>query len=81
MQYAFHFIEIALVFWLLFNAYQSILAFQIWRKKANIESPFLSFLVDRLGVLVSTFVRTMVYAIFAIGIAYLLYEIGAMFFT
>jgi hypothetical protein len=69
MQYVILLINTALVLWLVFNLYQ-----------ANPE-PFLSFLLERVGFLGRTFVSTVVYAILAAGIAYILYEIGAMIFT
>jgi hypothetical protein len=80
MQYVFLLIDIALALWLAFNVYLLILAFRVRRKEANPE-PLSSFLLERFGILGKTFVGTLVYAVIAIGIAYLLYEIGAMIFT
>ncbi len=81
MQYVFLLIDIALVLWLAFNLYQSIKAYRIWRQEANPEESLASFLFQRLGALGNTFVHTVVYTVIAAGIAYLLYEIGAMIFT
>ena len=80
MQYVILLINTALALWLVFNLYQAIVAFLRWRREANPE-PFLSFLLERISFLGRTFVSTVVYAILAAGIAYLLYEIGAMIFT
>jgi hypothetical protein len=80
MQYVILLINTALALWLIFNLYQAIVAFLGWRKEADPE-PFLSFLLERIGFLGRTFVSTVVYAILAAGIAYILYEIGAMIFT
>lgn len=81
MEYVFLLIDIALVFWLAFNLYLSISAYRVWRNEANSEHSFSSFLFERLGVLGNTFVQAVVYTVLAIGVAYLLYEIGAMIFT
>jgi hypothetical protein len=80
MQYVILLINTALALWLVFNLYQAIVAFLGWRKEADPE-PFLSFLLERIGFFGRTFVSTVVYAILAAGIAYILYEIGAMIFT
>jgi hypothetical protein len=80
MQYVFLLIDIALAIWLALNLYQLILAFRVWRKEVNPE-PLLSFLLQRFGILGKSFASTVVYVVIAIGIAYLLYEIGAMIFT
>jgi hypothetical protein len=81
MQYVFLLIDIALVLWLALNLYLSILAYRVWRKESNPEHSFSSFLFERLGVLGNTFVKAVVYTVLAVGIAYLLYEIGAMIFS
>jgi len=80
MQYVFLLIDIALAIWLALNLYQFILAFRVWRKEVNPE-PLSSFLLQRFGILGKSFASTVVYVVIAIGIAYLLYEIGAMIFT
>ena len=80
MQYVFLLIDIALALWLAINLYQLILAFRVRRKEANPE-PLSSFLLERFGIFGKSFVSTVVYVVIAIGIAYLLYEIGAMIFT
>jgi hypothetical protein len=80
MQYVFLLIDIALALWLAINLYQFILAFRVRRKEANPE-PLSLFLLERFGILGKSFVSTVVYVVIAIGIAYLLYEIGAMIFT
>ena len=80
MQYVFLLIDIALALWLAVNLYQFILAFRVRRKEANPE-PLSSFLLERFGIFGKSFVSTVVYVVIAIGIAYLLYEIGAMIFT
>jgi hypothetical protein len=78
MQYIFIFILITLVLWLLFNLYQLVVCFRIWRNDPNPDSTFLSFLLERLGALGNTFVHTFVYTILAIGASYLIYEFIAM---
>jgi len=80
MQYVFLLIDIALAIWLALNLYQLILAFRVWRKEVNPE-PLSSFLLQRFGILGKSFASTVVYVVIAIGIAYILYEIGAMIFT
>jgi hypothetical protein len=80
MQYVFLLIDIALALWLAINLYLLILAFRVRRKEANPE-PLSSFLLERFGILGKSFVSTVVYVVIAIGIAYLLYEIGAMILT
>ena len=80
MQYVFLLIDIALAIWLALNLYQLILAFRVWRKEVNPE-PLSSFLLGRFGILGKSFASTVVYVVIAIGIAYILYEIGAMIFT
>jgi hypothetical protein len=80
MQYVFLLIDIALAIWLALNLYQLIMALRVWRKEVNPE-PLSSFLLQRFGILGKSFVSTVVYVVIAIGIAYLLYEIGAMIFT
>ena len=80
MQYAFLLLEIAVLLWLIFNIYQSWVAFRHWQKEADQDNPFITFLIKRLGVLGNTFVYTIVYTVIALGCAYLLYEIGALIF-
>jgi len=80
MQYVFLLIDIALALWLAINLYQFILTFRVWRKEVNPE-PLSSFLLGRFGILGKSFASTVVYVVISIGIAYLLYEIGAMIFT
>ncbi len=81
MQYVFLLIDIALVLWLALNLYLSILAYRVWQKEKNPDYSFSSFLFERIGVLGKTFVQAVVYTVLAVGIAYLLYEIGAMIFS
>jgi hypothetical protein len=81
MQYVFLLIDIALVLWLALNLYLSILAYRVWQKEANPDYSFSSFLFERIGFLGKTFVQAVVYTVLAVGIAYLLYEIGAMIFS
>lgn len=80
MQYIFLLLEIAIAFWLVLNIYQSIIAF--CRSKHNQEEgiSFLNFLIERLQILGRTFVYTIVYAVIAIGILYIIYEFGLMIF-
>lgn len=80
MQYVFLLIDIALAIWLALNLYQLILAFRVRRKEVNPE-PLSSFLLQRFSILGKSFASTVVYVVIAIGIAYLLYEIGVMIFT
>ncbi len=78
MQYIVIAIQVALVLWLIFNVYQFGVAYRDWRENMSPENTFLNFLFERFGALGRSFVYTVVYAIIAIGIAYLLYEFIAM---
>jgi hypothetical protein len=78
MEYIFILIEVALGLWLILNLYLFVLAYRIWREDPNPDYTFLSFLLERLGVLGNTFVKTFVYTILTIGVAYLVYEFFVM---
>lgn len=78
MQYIVISIQVALVLWIIFNAYQFWVAYRIWRNDPNLDSTFLAFLLERLGVLGNTFVQAFVYTTLAIGAGYLIYEFIAM---
>lgn len=78
MQYIFTFIQITLGLWLVFNLYQFVVSYRVWRNDPNPDYTFLAFLLERLGALGNTFVQTFVYTILAIGAGYLVYEFVAM---
>ena len=80
MQYIFFLLEIALIFWLLLNIYQSIVAFRRSKHNQERDISFLNFLIERLQILGRTFAYTIVYAVITIGILYIIYEFGLMIF-